>query len=339
MKTRNILRHALTGTLCSLFIGSAAVAAPTFTMKLSTTTTNDAIVEWFNTLKAGIEARAGDRIKVEIYPSGQLGSAQRTAEGVAMGTVEVAMNAAGFFESLEPRFGVFSATGIFDSLEHGNKVLADPQIRELLAGYGKGKGYEVLSTFVHGPVVAVTRQPYQKSQDLHSKKIRVPGSPLYLAMFRSLGAAPVSMTLGEVLPAMQNGTIDGAIGGNTIFTSLKFYDATKSMTYLPSTYIAAVGIINSKFLESLGPELRAIVQEEVQKANQHIYAWTAEDAKKGREVWEQNGGNSYELDAREAEKFVSISAGAAQEVFGKHPQQAQDYEAFKAVAQKYRTQQ
>lgn len=336
MKSNKILRRALTGILCSLFIGSAAMAAPV-TMKLATTTTNDAIVEWFKTLKTGIEARAGDRIKVEIYPSGQLGSAQRTAEGVAMGTVEASMNASGFFESLEPRFGVLSATGIFDSIEHGNQVLSDPQVREVLASY-QDKGYEVLTAFVHAPVAAVTRQPYLKGEDIQSKKIRVPGSPLYLAMFRSLGAAPLSMTLGEVLPAIQNGTIDGAIGGNSIFTALKFYDATKSMTYLPSTYIAAVGIINSQFLASLSPELREIVKEEVQKADQHIYTWTAEDAARARTEWERNGGNSYQLEGQEAEHFIASSSKAATEVFSKNAQQAKDYEVFKSVAEKYRAQ-
>lgn len=336
MKTKNHLYTALAGMLCALTMGSVAQAAPTHTLKLTTTTTNDADVEWFKTLKEGIESRAGDRIKVEIYPSGQLGSAQRTAEGVAMGTVEVALNASGFFESLEPRFGVLSATGVFDSMDHGNRVLSDPQVRELLSNYGKGKGYEVLTAFMHTPVTVVTREPYQKSQDIQGKKVRVPGSPLYLGMFRALGVAPVSMTLGEVLPAMQNGTIDGAMGGNTIFTSLKFYDVTKSITYLPSTHIAVVAIISSQFLDSIGPELSAIVKEEALKADQHIYKWAVEDADRSRAEWERQGGTSYELPADEAEEFVAISADVAKEVFSKNKRQAEDYELLKAVAEKHR---
>jgi C4-dicarboxylate-binding protein DctP len=302
-------------------------------MKLSTTTNNDSIHEWFKIFKSRIEARAGDRIKVEIYPASQLGSAQRTIEGVTMGTVEVAMNASGFYEGLEPRFGVLSATGIFDDPVHGNKVVNDAKARELLAGFGKGKGYEVLSAFVYGPLVLVTKEPYLTADDIKGKKIRVPGSPLYLGTFRGLGAAPLSMTQGEVMAAMQNGTINGAIGGSAIFPALKFYDTAKAMTYLPSSQIAAVSIINSKFLETIGPELRAMVKEAALEADRFIYQWTAEDADRVKATWEQNGGKSYNPQPQEAERFVSIATKVAQDLFNKNPQQAQDYELFRSVAE------
>ncbi|CAM5437428.1 TRAP-type C4-dicarboxylate transport system substrate-binding protein OS=Eoetvoesiella caeni OX=645616 GN=DFR37_106106 PE=3 SV=1 [Eoetvoesiella caeni] len=336
MKTKSMITMALAGLFGAFLISTAAVAAPQFTMKLTTTTANDADVEWLNTLKQGIDARSGGRIKVEVYPASQLGSAPRTIEGVTMGTVEVALNASGFYEGLDPRFGVLSATGIFDSMEQGNKVLNDPEIRKLLSTYGASKGYEVLSVFMHTPVAVVTTKPFKTLNDIQSKKIRVPGSPLFLHTFKALGAAPLSMSLGEVLPAMQNGTIDGAVGGNTIFTSLKFYDVTKSMTYLPSTHIAVVAIINSQFLKSIGPELSAIVKEEARKADEHIYKWAIEDSEKSRKLWEQNGGKSYALDGADAALFVKDAGASAEAVFSGNAKQQADYKVFKAVAEKYR---
>ncbi len=336
MKAKNMMAAMLAGLTGSFLISAAAVAAPQFTMKLTTTTTNDAGVEWLNTLKKGIDARSGGRIKVEVYPAGQLGSAPRTIEGVTMGTVEVALNASGFYESLDPRFGVLSATGIFDSMEQGDKVLSDPEIRKLLASYGKSKGYEVLTTFMHTPVAVATNEPFKTLADIQGKKLRVPGSPLFLHMFKALGAAPLSMSLGEVLPAMQNRTIDGAVSGNTIFTSLKFYDVTKTMTYLPSTHIAVVAIINSQFLKAIGPELSAMVKEEARKADEHIYTWAAQDADNARKVWEQHGGKSLTLDAPDAARFVKLAQESAEAIFSKNPQEKADYEIFKAVAQKYR---
>ncbi len=60
-------------------------------------------------MKAGIEQRAGGRIKVEIYPANQLGQIPAVIEGVALGTIEVGGAASGFFASLEPRFQVLDA--------------------------------------------------------------------------------------------------------------------------------------------------------------------------------------------------------------------------------------
>jgi len=42
------------------------------------------------------------------------------------------------------------------------------------------------------------------------------------------------------------------------------------------------------------------------------------------------------LDVQTAQTFTTIAVRTAQEIFSKNPQQMQDYERFKAVAQKYR---
>src|SRR3974390_373951 len=94
--------------------------------------------------KAGVEQRSGGRIKVELYPASQLGQIPTTVDGVALGTIEFAMPAVGFLIGLEPRFQMFDAAGLFDSVEHGQKVLSDPAVRARLARFGEAKGGEPL---------------------------------------------------------------------------------------------------------------------------------------------------------------------------------------------------
>src|SRR4029079_4664430 len=122
-------------TICRLgFAGLGVFAAANhsaqqFTMKLSMPTINDVTYEYFKTMKAGIEQRAGGKIKVDIYPTNQLGQLPVVVEGVALGTTEAAASADGFRVSLEPRFQVLDAPGLFDSVLHGYKMLNDPDIR------------------------------------------------------------------------------------------------------------------------------------------------------------------------------------------------------------------
>src|SRR5215813_492166 len=114
-------------------IGAAAMLAYSgparaqFTMKLSQPTINDVTYEYFKAMKAGIEKRANGKIKVDIYPTNQLGQLPVVVEGVALGTIEAAASANGFWVSLEPRFQVLDAPGMFDTLEQGFKVLNDPE--------------------------------------------------------------------------------------------------------------------------------------------------------------------------------------------------------------------
>src|SRR5213078_1945922 len=132
-------RLAVAGIAVSVLLAAVPARAQQFTMKLSQPTINDVTYEYFKRMKAGIEQRAGGRIKVDIYPANQLGQLPAGVEGVALGTIEAASSANGFWISLEPRFQVLDAPGMFDTIEHGFKVLNDSDIRARMATWGESK--------------------------------------------------------------------------------------------------------------------------------------------------------------------------------------------------------
>src|SRR5690606_10172464 len=135
MKT---MKRLLAGAVLAVF--AAAAGAQQFTMKLSTPTINDVSHEWMKLFKANVEKRSGGKSKVEIYPANQLGQIPRTVEGVALGTIEMTVPAVGFLIGLEPRFQVFDAPGLFDDVEHAQRVFTDPEVKKRLATFGAAKG-------------------------------------------------------------------------------------------------------------------------------------------------------------------------------------------------------
>jgi len=312
-----------------------AAQAQQYTMKLSTPTINDVTIEWMNAFKAGVESRSGGKVKVEIYPANQLGPIPRTVEGVALGTIEMTTPATGFFIGLEPRFLVFDAPGLFDNMQHAQRVFADPAVRKRLAGFGQGKGVEPLFTFAHGPLMLLSHKPVRATGDFAGQKIRVPGgAPLHLEPFRKLGASPVSMPLGEVMPAMQNRTLDGFTAGLTIFTAFKYYDVAKGLTELPGQFLIAAGLVNRNWMKSLGRELEGIVREEAQKAEKIFSTWGVEDVGKSRKVWESHGGQNIRLPAPEAKRYVELTTSVLPGVLAANPQLKEDYEALLAAARR-----
>jgi len=314
-----------------------SASAQQFTMKLSSPTINDVSQEWMKAFKAGVESRSGGKIRVEIYPAGQLGPIPRTVEGVALGTIEMVLPATGFLAALEPRFVVFDAPGLFDSMQHAQRVFADPEIRKRLASFGATKGVEPLVTFAHGPLMLLAHRPIRGVADFKGQKIRVPGgAPMHIEPFRKLGASPVSIPLGEVMPAMQNHTIDGFIAGLTVFTSFKYYDVAKGLTRLPGSHLIAAGLVNRNFMKSLGPDLEAIVREESRKAESLFSGWGVEDVERGRKIWAQNGGENIEMAPAEALRYLAETTGVLPALLAASPQLKEDYEALVAAARRTR---
>jgi len=332
-----VKRFVVAGAAASMLSAAAPAIAQQFTMKLSLPTVNDVTHEYFKRLKAGIDQRAAGKIKVDIYPANQLGQLPTVVEGVALGTIEASSSANGFWISLEPRFQVLDAPGMFDTLEHGWKVLNDPDIRARMATWGESKGIQVLAPCLYSPLMLLTHKAVRTVADLQGQKIRTQGgAPIQVDPLKKLGVIPVSLPLGEALPAMQNKTIDGMVGAAAPYVAFKYYDIAKPMTFLPSTMFAAPVVINRGWLKSIGPDLEKIVREESRKAEEVFGEWDTNDIKAKEDIWKKNGGEVITMSAEESKRYVDIVAPVAAAVLSANPRVKEDYEALLAAAKKYR---
>ena len=330
------LLSAVAGAALALGV-SALAAQAQIKLKISSPTVNDMSAEWARVFAAGVEARAPGKIKVEFYPAGQLGSIPATVEGVALGTIEMVVVASGFYVGLEPRFLVFDTPGLFDGLEHARKVLSDPAVRATISQFGKSKGVEAIAFFDHSPLYLLSHKPVRTFADLSGLKIRTPGgAPLHLEPFKKAGASPLSLPLGEVLPAMQNKTIDAFIAGLSVFTSFKYYDVAKALTAVPASVIIAPVLTNTAYLKSLGPDLEKIVREEAVKAENSIVPWGIKDNEAALGVWKKNGGEVIEMAPAENQKYIDNVVSIMPQVYAANPSFKGDYDVLRAAAEKAR---
>ena len=331
------LATALVGVAATSILAMAAASAQQFTMKLSSPTINDVVHEYYKTIKAGIEQRSGGRIKLEIYPSNQLGQLPAVVEGVALGTIEVGAAANGFWVSLEPRFGILDAPGLFDDVLHGYRMLNDDSIRSRLATFGADKGVEILTPGIYSPLMLLTHKGVRSVADFQGQKIRTQGgAPIQVEPLKKVGVLPVSLPLGEALPAMQNRTIDGMVGAAAPYVAFKYYDIAKPMTYLPATLFAAPIVANRQWMKSLGPELETIVREESRKAEVLFSDWNIADIKRAEEVWRKNGGEIITLPPAEAKRYIDLVTPVTTTLLSANARVKEDYEALLAAAKKYR---
>jgi len=315
----------------------AGPASAQFTMKLSCPTVNDMNVEYMKAMKAGIEPRTNGKIKVEIYPANQLGQIPRTVEGVAMGTIEMTLVASGFFIGIDPRYLVFDAAGLFDDMDHGNRVFQDPGIRKRLSNFSADKGIEPLIVYNANPNMVLSHKPIRTLADFKGQKIRVPGAaPLQVEPFKHFGTSALSMPLGEVLPAMQNHTIDGAVAGLTVFPGFKYFDVAKGMTYLPGSYLILVGGVSRSFMKSIGPDLEKIVRDVSRDAEKLFFTWLPGDVERAKKTWTSNGGEIITLSAADQKRFVEDVTKVTESIVAGQPAIKAEYDALRAAAQRHR---
>jgi len=305
MKLRQLTLLGLFG-LAMAFSGpmdARAQAAP-ITMKLGTATINDAQHEWMKLFSAIVEKESGGRIKVEIYPASQLGTSPRMIEQTQFNSIQGVVGPPEFLTGVDARYQVLSAPGLFKDLPHANRTLQDPTFNKAFLALGADKGLMGVGLIISGPTVFVTRKPVAKLADFDGLKMRVLAAPLQLEQIRSMKATPVPMPLGEVMPALQQGTIDGVMSCIPVFVALKYADAAKYLTETDHGLITAVSVISKTWFDGLPADLQDVVVKAGQKASQDVYQFSVDDVNNGREKWKHAGGEVLELSAAEHEQLM-----------------------------------
>lgn len=305
MMWRSVLGAAL------LAVSTISAPAADYTLKVASPTNNDSILKWMESFKSRVEAASDGQIAVELYPANQLGQIPATIEGLTFGTIEVSAPASSFFVNYDPRFEVFDVPGLFEDLAHAQRVLSDPAVLDHIESFGAEKGLHTIAAFPHGPLGLLSTKAVERTADLDGQKIRVAGpSVLNTRPLMALGASPISMPLGEVLPAMQNGVVDGFLAGLPVFTIGKFYDVATDLTVLPESYLIVTAVASQTFLDMIGPDLTEVVRSSARDALADANGWNLKAVEGAGGVWTSNAGRLIDLDDAESKSYLDAVAAA-----------------------------
>ena len=309
----------------------------TYVMKVTTPTLNDGPHQLAKNFAAAVERDSGGRIKSEVYPASQLGSIPRQIEGVQFGAIQCAVIPPEFFVGVDERFEVVAAPGLVESLEHGQRIAADPAVLKLMLGLGADKGLHGAGMFIAQPDALASKTPIRHLADFQGKKIRIFASDFQSVAYKRLGATPVAMTLGDVLPALQQGAIDGAIAGITVFNAFHYQDAAKYVNEINQPSIFLMLEISKKWYESLPADLQQIIDKDAATETLTVINPQAVDFfNKARKSWVDNGGELISLPREEQAAMLQILASVAEDVSKAKPALRAAYEIVADAAKRTR---
>jgi len=321
--------------LLAVTFGAARADDKTYVMKLGIATINDAQHEWCKRFVAMVEKDSGGRIKGEIYPASQLGSIPREIEGVQFGAIQGYIGPPEFLVGVDSRFEVLSAPGLVADMAHGIRVTGDSELQKMMFSLGAGKGIHGVALFVSQPSSIVARNPVRHLAELKGKKLRVLAADMQEEMVKRLGASPVAMTLADVLPAIQQGAIDGAVLALTVDATMRYYDAAKYITQTNQPFIFSESFLSKKWFDALPADLQRILDTDAGKAAAEVNPWQADFFVKQTEVWLQHG-EIINLPAEEQAEMMSSLESVGRDVSKRKPELAAAYEVFAAVAKRTR---
>lgn len=301
-----------------------------YVMKIGTPTVNDTPEAWARIFMPMVEKDSGGRIKPELYSASKLGPMAREIEGLQFGSIECAIIPPEFFVGVDERFEVLASPGLLNSMDNGRRLAADPEALKLMLGLGADKGLHGIALFMALPSSLISRTPIRHLADFQGKKIRVTASKVQLEAFGRLGASAVAMSTGDILPALQQGAIDGSVSGITVYNAMHFWDAAKYVTEIGQPAIFLITEVSKRWFDALPKDLQDIVTRDAAAAAVAVNPDSAALYEKARQAWTANGGELINLPKDEQAAMIKTLSGVGEDVAKAKPQL---YDAYKVVTE------
>jgi TRAP-type C4-dicarboxylate transport system substrate-binding protein len=181
--------------------------------------------------------------------------------------------------------------------------------------------------------LVIARAPIAHLADFTGKKLRVFAADMQQEMIKSLGSSPVAMTLGDVLPAIQQGAIDGSVLAMTVITTMHFWDAAKYVTEIDQPFIFSMAFLSKKWFDALPADLQTIVDADAAKAAIEVNPWQVEFFNKARQTWAEHG-ELIRLPENEQSQLIKSVTAVGAAVAKRKPSLEQAYDVFAAAAKR-----
>ena len=221
-------------------------------------------------------AKLGDKAKVVVYGSSQLGGDKELLQKLKLGTVDIALPST-VMSSEADLFGVFEMPYLVKDRAHMSRIEKEV-FWSKLAPEAEKKGLKVIGVWENGyRHITNSRRPINTPEDLKGIKLRVPEGKWRVKMFQTYGANPSPMKFSEVFTALQTGVMDGQENPFTQIYSAKFQEVQKFISLTGHVYTPAYATVGARKWASLPEDVRKILEDTARETQAFVYEKAARD--------------------------------------------------------------
>jgi len=221
-------------------------------------------------------AKFGNKAKVIVYGSSQLGGDKEMIQKLKLGTLDMAIPSTVMSSEVD-LFGIFEMPYIVKDRDHMKRIEKEIFWSQLEPAAEK-KGLRILAVWENGVRhITNSKRPIKVPADLQGIKLRVPEGKWRVKMFAAYGANPSPMKFSEVFTALQTGVMDGEENPLTQIYSAKFQEVQKYLSLSGHVYTPAYLTVGMKRYDALPADVRKILDDTAKETQAYVYEVAAKD--------------------------------------------------------------
>lgn len=182
---------------------------------------------------------------------------RETIEAVQIGTIECTITSTGPVGNFVPETRNLDVPFLFRDTAHARGVLDSPIGQEMLQRF-PARGILAVAWLENGfRHMTNSRREVNTPADVRGLKVRTMENPVHMRAFQTLGALPTPMAFSELVPALQQGTVDGQENPIPVILNNNLNQVQRHLTLTGHVYSPAMLLCNPAFVSRLNAEDRA----------------------------------------------------------------------------------
>ena len=182
---------------------------------------------------------------------------RETIEAVQIGTIECTITSTGPVGNFVPETRNLDVPFLFRDTAHARGVLDSPIGQELLQRF-PARGILAVAWLENGfRHMTNSRREVNTPADVRGLKVRTMENPVHMRAFQTLGALPTPMAFSELVPALQQGTVDGQENPIPVILNNNLNQVQRHLTLTGHVYSPAMLLCNPAFVNRLNAQDRA----------------------------------------------------------------------------------
>jgi tripartite ATP-independent transporter DctP family solute receptor len=210
-----------------------------------------------------VKEKTKGKINIKPYFGSALlkGAQLKSAQLVANGVIDCAYESTINISPVIPECNIFSLPFFINNFENLDKMEYGQTGKAIFAAMSK-KGLAGLAWAENGfRQVTNSKRAIRNPDDLKGLRLRVVGSPIFIDIYRQLGADPVNMNWGDAVTAFQQGVVDGQENPVGVLIPVQIWQYHKYATFWNYLVDPLIVYWNKKEWGAFPKDIKKAIQE------------------------------------------------------------------------------
>jgi tripartite ATP-independent transporter DctP family solute receptor len=227
-----------------------------------------------------VEKASDGKVELELFPSSQLGAKKDVMEQAMLGVNVITIADVGFLTDYDADLGILFGPYLTDNAEQLFKIYESDWFKEKEAKLQEQGIHIVISNYLYGTRQLLATKKVETPADLKGMKIRTPNNEMQIKAIEAMGGTPTPMPLGDVYPALTQGTIDGVENPRPVLYGQKLHEQAKELSMISYLQNTSLWLGGQAYFDTLDPEVVEMLHETGREAGLYSQELaTQEDAK------------------------------------------------------------